>query len=107
MGNLAGEDELLLEALENVRSAALLGADRLQGDGTIELEVEGFVDAAHPAFAELLENLIAIPEAEEPREIAAILDVGRKTGESIAGVVSDFALFDGEIPSDRADRIGP
>ena len=67
VGDFAREDQLLLEALENFAARALLGADRLERHRPVELEIERFVDAAHAAFAEFLEDSIAIAESEQSR----------------------------------------
>ena len=66
MSDLAGEQQLLLEApLQHARSVGIGGdfrANDLQRDNDAELLVPGLVDGAHAAHAELPDDLIAAAE---------------------------------------------
>ena len=44
------------------RSAAISGFDELQGDFFLDLRVEDLIDPAHPALAELFDDLVAAGE---------------------------------------------
>ena len=60
--DLRGEDQLLLEALDDCGVSGVFAADRLEGDGAVQLDVPGFVDGAHAAFAEQRDDFVALSE---------------------------------------------
>ena len=60
--DLAGEQELLFEALHGLRIRGQLRADQFQRDGAAELGVVGLVDRAHSAFAEQRFDAVASAE---------------------------------------------
>ena len=73
-----------------------LGLDELEGDDFFDLLVEDLVDLAHPAPAQLLDDLVTAGEDGPPREIIergrdrlcigekAFREVGRKRGRALA-----------------------
>ena len=62
MPDLAGDLELVAEALGRPLVGGDLGLDELEGDFLVELGVVGPVDLAHPPGAELLDDLVATGE---------------------------------------------
>jgi hypothetical protein len=60
--DLRGEDELLLEAVDDGRVAGVLAADGLESDYTVKLDVTGLVDGSHAAFAKECEDFVALAE---------------------------------------------
>ena len=60
VGDLAGQDQLLLEAREDLGIAGQFGADDLHRQQAVQLAVPGLVDRPHAAFPEHLENLITV-----------------------------------------------
>src|SRR5262249_37655728 len=73
--DLAGEQELVLEALDRARIG--LAADGLERDLPVELAVAGAVDAAHPALADDLQDLVAVTEQAREEPLARRLRAGR------------------------------
>jgi hypothetical protein len=59
IGNLTGEKDLLLEALQNVGITGQFGTDHFQRDRAAQFAVFGLVNGPHAAFADRLENLVA------------------------------------------------
>src|SRR4029077_20842072 len=57
--NFASEDQLLFEAAKNFGIAGEVGADQLESDEALELDVVCLVDSAHAALAEQLQNFVA------------------------------------------------
>ena len=62
MRNFPRKDEFLFEAAENFRMAGEIGANELERDEALQFEVPGFVNGAHTALAEELENLETLGE---------------------------------------------
>src|SRR5579872_670617 len=60
--HLMREDQLLLEAVDDRRIGGEIGTNDFQGDGAIDLPVEGLVNRTHASFAEQRRYLIAIGE---------------------------------------------
>ncbi len=58
MGDPAGEPELVFEPLDGFLVEADLGLQKLEGDGFLDLPVEGLVNTAHAAPADLLDDFI-------------------------------------------------
>ena len=56
--HLARKDQLLFEALQNLRMIRHLGPDDFERDFPLQLEVSSLVDGAHAAFAEQLQKFI-------------------------------------------------
>ena len=54
VGDLSRQDQLMLEALDNVRLGRQLGANNFQRDYFVNLAVQRFVDSSHPALPEHL-----------------------------------------------------
>src|SRR5438128_7882443 len=54
VGDLASEEQFLLEAIEDGLVAGKIGPNDFQGDWPTQLAVHGFVDRAHSAFAQNL-----------------------------------------------------
>ena len=54
----AGQQQFLLEARQNRRIAGKIGANNLERDHALEFQVARFVDRAHAAHAEQLDNII-------------------------------------------------
>ena len=69
MSDLRGEDQLLLEALDDGGVSGVFAANRLQGDGAVQLDVPGFVDGPHAAFAEQRDDFVSLPQ-----QIASLKD---------------------------------
>ncbi len=63
LGDFPSEDQLLLEALKNLLVDGEFRADDFQSDEAVEFEVPRFVDGAHAAFAQHLDNFVAFAEA--------------------------------------------
>ena len=70
VGDLGGEEELLLEALDDGAVAGELGTDDLEADGAADLDVPGFVDGAHAADAEHLDDFVTVAEEAAGFELA-------------------------------------
>ncbi len=66
MGDLAGELELVPEALDRPQVGGDLGLEELERDILLDLPVEDLVDPAHPALADLLDDLVAVGESPAP-----------------------------------------
>src|SRR6266705_780487 len=60
VGDLASEEQFLLEAVENSLIAGKIGPNDFQGDWPTQLAVHGFVDRAHSAFAQNFENFVSL-----------------------------------------------
>ena len=60
VGDETGQDQFLLEALQNVGIVGQFAADDFQGDDAVQLAVHGLVDRAHAAFAEHLQDFVAV-----------------------------------------------
>ena len=60
--DLGGEDELLLEALNDGGVAGVFAADGLERNDAIQLDVARLVDGSHAALAEQREDFIALAE---------------------------------------------
>src|SRR5437870_12928035 len=54
VGNLASQEQFLLEAIEDGLVAGKIGPNDFQGDWPTQLAVHGSVDRAHSAFAQNL-----------------------------------------------------
>jgi len=61
IGDLASEDQFLLESLENVRIRGQLGTDYLQGYNPVQFGVPRLIDRAHATLTQDLDDLVAIP----------------------------------------------
>src|ERR1035438_3806839 len=59
VSDLAREDQLLLETLQNLRMFSHLRLDHFERDHSLQLYVPSLVDSAHAAFAEQLKDFIA------------------------------------------------
>jgi hypothetical protein len=59
---LSGDNELLLESVENFRALGEFRPDHLHGDETLQFQVANLVDGAHSAFAELLQDFVTVRE---------------------------------------------
>ncbi len=57
--HLAGENQLLLEAPENIGMAGQLRADHLESYQPVQLMIARLVYSAHAAFAQPLQDLVA------------------------------------------------
>ena len=62
MRDVAGENELLLEALQNRGISRQFGTDNLERDQAVEFAVAGLVDGAHAALPEHAQNFVAFTE---------------------------------------------
>jgi hypothetical protein len=62
VGDLAGQLELVPEAGDRLLIAGDIRSDDLDGDLFLDLYVEGFIDLAHAAMAELFNDLVAAGE---------------------------------------------
>ncbi len=60
VGDLGGEDQFLFEAVENGTVAGQVRANHFQGHHAAQLNVLGFVNGAHAAFAQQAQYLIAV-----------------------------------------------
>src|SRR5207245_6826104 len=60
VGNLASEEQFLLEAVKNSLIAGKIGPDNFQGYWPTQLAVHGFVNRAHSAFAQNLQNFVSL-----------------------------------------------
>ena len=74
VGDLAGELDLVPETLDRLRVRCDLGLEELEGDLFLDPGVVDLVDAAHPALAQLLDDLVAAGEGRAPGQ----LGVGRR-----------------------------
>ena len=76
MGDPPGQLELIAEALDHLLVGAERGPEDLEGDGLADLSVQGLVDPAHAAAAELIED--PVPPGElGPRDDLPANDMGR------------------------------
>ena len=66
VGDLPGELELVVEALDRLPVRGDLGLDELERDLLVELLVDDLVDPAHAAVAQLLDDLVAAGEEWSP-----------------------------------------
>jgi hypothetical protein len=62
VSHLAGEDEFLLESLENFRTGGQLGPDYLRGYDPVQFDVSSLINGAHAAFTQDLDDLVAVPQ---------------------------------------------
>ncbi len=62
VGDLAGELELVPEALDRPLVGGDLGLEELERDILLDLLVKDLVDAAHPALADLLDDFVTVGE---------------------------------------------
>ena len=69
VGDPAGELDLVPEALDRPLVPGDLGVEELEGDLLADLLVEGAVDDAHPAGAELLDQLEPSGEELAPPQV--------------------------------------
>ncbi len=76
VGDLAGVLELVLEALDGRGVEPDLGLDDLEGHDLLQLLVEGLIDRAHAAFAQLLDDLVAAGEQGAPDQVVEGGDQG-------------------------------
>src|SRR5438874_4944210 len=60
VGNLASEEQFLLEAVKNSLIAGKIGPNDFQGYWPTQLAVHGFVNRAHSAFAQNFENFVSL-----------------------------------------------
>src|ERR1700722_10170661 len=60
VGNLSGEDQFLLEAVEDSAVAGQVGANHFKRDHAPELDIPGFVNGAHATFAEQAQPSVAV-----------------------------------------------
>ena len=60
--DLAGENQLLLETAENIGMAGQFRADHLEGHQAVQLMIARLVYSAHAAFAQALQDLVALAE---------------------------------------------
>ena len=60
--DLPGQLELVRETLDRLSVRGDFGLDELEGDLLLDLGVEDFIDPAHPAFAQLFDDLVAAGE---------------------------------------------
>ena len=82
--DLAGQQELLFEALHGLRIGGQLGTDEFEGDGAAEFVVVGLVDGAHAAFAE--QGLDAVAGAERGTRLQVGGQDGAGDGHAPGGV---------------------
>ena len=68
VGDLGGEKQLLLEAVNDGLVAGQIGADDFQRHHAIQFDVPGFVDRAHPTFAEDLQHFVTLPQKRAGRQ---------------------------------------
>ncbi len=57
--NLAGQQQLLLEALHGFRMNHQFGADKFERDGAVQIQIVGLVDSTHASLAEKLFDTVA------------------------------------------------
>ena len=62
VGDLGGQKQFLLEAVNDGLVAGQVGPDDFQRHHAIQFAVARFVDRAHPAFAEDLQDFVALAE---------------------------------------------
>src|SRR5207245_7267541 len=62
VGDLASEEQFLLEAVENSLIAGKIGPNNFQGYWPTQLAVHGFVNRAHSAFAQNFENFVSLSQ---------------------------------------------
>ncbi len=62
MRDLSGDNEFLLESVENFRALGERRADHFHGHETVQFAVTNLVDGAHSAFAELLQDFVTVRE---------------------------------------------
>ena len=63
MGDLAGQGDLVLEAIHQLRIFQQLGADGLEGDEMVQFQIPGLPDLSHAPLSEAVQQ--AVPGAEE------------------------------------------
>src|SRR5579864_43377 len=68
VGDLPGEYEFLLETLENFGITGEFRPDDFEGNDAVEFEVFGLVYGTHAAFAENLQNLVAVSDDHSRRK---------------------------------------
>ncbi len=68
VGDLAGQLDLVAEALDDLEVGGDLRLEELEGDDLADLAVVGLVDGAHTALADLLDDLEAAGEGGAPLE---------------------------------------
>ena len=66
----AGQTDLVAEPLDRLFIGGDLRLDELQGNFLFDLGIEDLVDPAHPAFAQLLDHLVAAGEGGARGEFA-------------------------------------
>ena len=59
MGDLPGENQLLLETEQNIGISGQISTNDLERHQTVQFAVPRFIDGPHPTLAEDLQNLIA------------------------------------------------
>ena len=69
MRYLAGEQQLLLEALHGLGAGGKFGTDQFERDGAAEFGVVGFVDRTHAAFTEQGLDAVAGAESRARRHV--------------------------------------
>ena len=85
VGDLAGQLDLVSEALDDLEVRGDLGLEELEGDDLADLAVVGLVDHAHAALADLLDDLEAAGERGAPLEAPrGGLESGRSRGDGVA-----------------------
>jgi hypothetical protein len=67
--DLAGDLQLILEALNGLFVEADLGLDQFQGDDLVDLLVIDSIDFAHAAPAQLFDHFIAAGKEHTPRKV--------------------------------------
>ena len=86
-----------------------IGRKELQGNGAVELEIQGFVDNPHPAAAEVPENLVMRYRLADHRKLVRIHAVPNTrqlggTAQSTAGNVESQTMRERLRPGKGAGK---
>ena len=87
-----------LKAAQGLGIARQIAGDELERHGTMQPRIFGFVDHAHPAAAELLDDAV-VRERLTDQRIAACPERSRR-----AGLTAVVAAFSGELACGEIDR---
>src|SRR5579872_5577793 len=60
--DLARQNQLLLETPQYLRISGQVGANHLQGHEPVEFAISSFINGAHAALAQAIENLVALAQ---------------------------------------------
>src|SRR4030042_1594287 len=69
MGDTARQLELVVKPLDEFLIFGDLRSEDLEGDGLVDLQVEDFVNPAHPSFSQVFQHLIASCESRPDGEL--------------------------------------